>query len=132
MSRANPPVTPEVIEENIAEISNRRASHFEMTYGQYDDQAIEAANAAHRGGGRRMGDLNRIFSICQGMAAVMRIAAGNDTVADFHDPDDADSEPPLSRAAINSLTTMCAAVCEWIADDISLAADVFKDQGAQA
>lgn len=132
MSRANPPVTPEAIEEHVAEIANCRKSHLEMTYGQFYDPAIQAADAAHPGAGGLMRDLNRIFSICNGMATVMRIASGNDTLNDFHDPDDADSEPPLSRAAINSLTTMVAEVCEWIADDISRTSDTFNGRGEKA
>ncbi|MDB5911194.1 MAG: hypothetical protein JWP34_5311 [Massilia sp.] len=132
MSRAKPPVTPEVIEQNFAEIANPRESHLEMDYGQFYDPAIEAADAAHPGAGSLMRKLNRIFSICNGMATVMRIASGNDTLMDFYDPDDADSEPPLSRAAINSLTTMTAAICEWIADDISLTSDSFNNRGGKA
>jgi hypothetical protein len=132
MSRVQPPVTPEVIEQHCAEIANQRKSHLEKTYGQFYDPAIQAADAAHPGSGNLMRDLNRIFSICDGLGTVMRIASGNDVLMDFHDPDDADSEPPLSRAAINSLTTMAAAVCEWIGDDISRTADRFNGQGEQA
>lgn len=132
MSRAKPPVTPEAIEQCLAQIANRRKSHLEMTYGQFGDQAIDAADTAHPGAGSLMRDLNRIFSICNGMATVMRIASGNDVLMDFHNPDDADSEPPLSRAAINSLTTMVAAVCEWIGDDISRTSDHFNAQGEEA
>jgi hypothetical protein len=132
MSRANPPVTPEAIEEHVAEIANCRKSHLEMTYGQFYDPAIQAADAAHPGAGGLMLDLNRIFALCQGLGTVMRIASGNDVLEDFHDPDDVDSEHPLSRAAINSLTTMAATVCEWIADDISRTSDRFNNQGEKA
>lgn len=62
----------------------------------------------------------------------MRITSGNDVLKDFHDPDEGASEPPLSEAAINSLTTMVATVCEWLADDISRAADRFNGQGEKA
>jgi hypothetical protein len=110
MSRAEPPVTPEVIEQHFAEIANRRESLLEMTYGQFRDRTIDAAD----------------------LATVMRIASGNDVLNDAYDPDDADSEPPLSSAAINSLTTMTAAVCEWIADDISRTADDFNAQGEES
>lgn len=132
MSRANPPVTPEAIEQHVAEITNRRSSLLEMTYGQFNDQAIDAADTAHPGAGSLMCDLNRIFSICNGMATAMRIASGNDVLDDAHDPGDAASEPPLSRTAINSLTTMAAAVCEWIADDISRTSGRFNVRGEQA
>jgi hypothetical protein len=132
MSRAKPPVTPEVIEQHFAEIANRRESLLEMTYGQFRDRTIDAADLAHAGAGSLMRDLNRIFSVCHGLGTVMRIASGNDVLNDAYDPDDADSEHPLSSAAINSLTTMTAAVCEWIADDISRTADDFNAQGEES
>lgn len=129
MSRAKAPVTPEVIEQHIAEIAKQRESLLEMTYGQFSDRAIDAAG---RGAGGLMRDLNRIFSVCHGLGTVMRIASGNDVLNDTYDPDDADCQPPLSSAAINSLTTMAAAVCEWIAEDISCAAERFNSRGEQA
>jgi hypothetical protein len=132
MTRAKPPVNPEAMEKIQAEIANCRKSHLEMTYGQFYDPTIEAADSAHPGAGGLMRDLNRIFAVCQGLATVMRIASGNDVLADFHDPEDSDSEPPLSRAAINTLTTMTATVCEWLADDISRASDRFNGRGVQA
>lgn len=132
MSRATPLVTPEVIEQHVPEIASRRESLLEMTYGQFHDRTINAADAAHPGSGSLMRDLNRIFSICHGLGTVMRIASGNDVVNDAFDPDDANSEPPLSSAAINSLTTMTAAVCEWIADDISRTAGRFNERGEKA
>lgn len=132
MSRAKAPVTPEVIEQHIAEIANHRKSLLEMTYGQFDDRAIDAADRAHHGAGGLMRDLNRIFSVCHGLGTVMRIASGNDILNDAYDPDGADCQPPLSSDAINSLTTMAAAVCEWIADDISRTADYFNSRGEQA
>lgn len=126
------PAMPEVIEQHFAEIANQRKSHLEDQYGQFYDPAIKAADAAHPGAGSLMRNLNRYFAICNGMATVMRIASGNDTLIDFHDPDDADSEPPLSRAAISSLTTMTAAICEWISDDISRTSDSFNGRGEKA
>jgi hypothetical protein len=132
MSRAKPPVTPEVIEQHVAEIANHRESHLEMTYGQFRDCTINAATRAYPGAGGLMREINRIFSICHGLGTVMRIAPGNDTLIDFHDPEDADSGPPLSRAAVNSSTTMVAAVCEWMADDISRTADAYNDRGEKA
>lgn len=132
MSRAKPPVTPEVIEQHIAEIANQRESLLEMTYGQFNDRTIDAADRDRRGAGDLMRSLNRIFSACHGLGTVMRIASGNEVLNDLHDPDDADSQPPLSSAAINSLTTMVATVCEWIAEDISGSADRFNSRGEQA
>jgi hypothetical protein len=132
MSRAKPPVTPQAIEQIQAEIVNCRESHLEMTYGQFNDATIDASDKARFGTGSLMRDLNRIFAICNGLAAVMRIVSGNDVLKDFHDPEDADSEPPLGRAAINSLVTMTAAVCEAMADDISRTSDAFNGRGEQA
>lgn len=132
MSRAKAPVTPEVIEQHIAEIANPRESLLELKYGQFNDRTIDAADRDRRGAGDLMRDLNRIFSVCRGLGTVMRIASGNDVLNDQHDPDDADSQPPLSSAAINSLTTMVAAVCEWIVEDIGCTAERFNSRGEQA
>jgi hypothetical protein len=132
MTRATPPVSSEAIEQIQAEIAEGRQSHLESAPGQFFDPTIKAADIAYPGSGGMMRDLNRIFAICQGLATVMRIASGNDVLADFHDPEDSDSEPPLSRAAINTLTTMTATICEWLADDISHTSDRFNGRGEQA
>jgi hypothetical protein len=132
MTRASPPVAPEALQQIQAEIANCRKSHLEMTYGQFHDETIDAADKARFGTGGLMRDLNRICTICSGLAAVMRIVSGNDVLADFHDPDDADSEPPLSRGAINSLVSMTAAVCEGMANDISRTSEAFNGRGGQA
>ena len=132
MTRATPPVTPEATEQIQTGGVNRRQSHLEKTYGQFHDKTIDAANKSRPGSGGLMRDFNRMFAICTGLATVMRIASGNDVMEDFHDPDDSDSEPPLSRGAINTLTTMAAAVCDVLADEISRSADHFNGSGEQA
>lgn len=132
MSRAKPPVTPEVIEQHLAEIANHRESLLEMTYGQFHDRTIDTADRERHGAGDLMRDLNRFFSVCHGLGTVMRIASGNDVLSDSYDPDDPNCAAPLSSAAINSLTTMAATLCEWIADDISCTADRFNSRGVQS
>jgi hypothetical protein len=132
MNRAKPPVKPEAVEQIQAETAECRQSHLESSPGQFFDPTIKAADIAHRGAGGLMRELNRVYAICNGLATVMRIVSGNDVLADFHDPDDANSEPPLSRAAVNTLTTMTATVCEWLAEDISHASDRFNGRGEQA
>lgn len=132
MTRAKPPITPAAIEQHVAEIANLRQSHLEKNYGQFHDKTIDAANKSRPGSGSLMRDLNRMFSICTGLATVMRIASGNDVLEDFHEPDDSNSEPPLSSGAINTLTTMAAAVCDLLADEISRSADHFNGLGEQA
>lgn len=131
MSRATPPVTPAAIEQHVTEIANPRESHLEKNYGQFHNKTIDAADKSRPGSGSLMRDLNRMFSICTGLATVMRIASGNDVLEDFHDPDDSDSEPPLSGGAINTLTTMAAAICDLLADEISRSADHFNGPGEQ-
>jgi hypothetical protein len=132
MTRAKPPVTPETVDQMQAEIAEGRQSHLESAPGQFFDRTMKAADIAYPGAGGLMRDLNRVFDICNGLATVMRIVSGNDVLADFHDPEDSDSEPPLSRAAVNTLTTMTATVCEWLADDISRTSDRFNGRGEQS
>ncbi|MGZ8339112.1 MAG: hypothetical protein ACXW2U_05305 [Telluria sp.] len=125
MSRPKNVKAPIAIEEIVAAVRRARISYFEKTYAQFDDNIVLDA----AGSGQLTRDLNRIFSICSGLGVVARFIVGNDVVTDFHDPEDPDSQPPLSRSAINAMTTMIAATCEWICDDISLTADDLNDRG---
>lgn len=125
MSRAKPPVTPEAIEQITATIANRRVSHLENDYGQFHDRTIQASGVD----GRLMTDLNRIYQICSGLGAVLRIVSGNPVLEDYFDPDDPESEAPLSARTISQLTNMAAAVCEFISDDIDATAAFFNERG---
>ena len=91
----------------------RTVSPFEETYGAFLDSAIKGPAAP------LMRDLNRVQQIVAGLGAVLRIVGGNTVVEDEHDPDHPNTMPPLSQTTQHVLTTMAAAICEQLADDIA-------------
>jgi len=93
----------------------RMLSPLEQAYGVFSDSTIQAAGRA----GPLMRDLNRVQQIVAGLGAVLRIVGGNTVVADEHEPDRPSSMPPLSQTTQHVITTMAAAVCEQLADDIA-------------
>lgn len=97
-------------------------SPFEQTYGAFLDSAIKAAGPA----APLMRDLNRVQQIVAGLGATLRIVSGNTVVEDEHDPDRQGSMPPLSQTTQHLITTMAAAVCEQLADEIDWRADAYN------
>lgn len=93
----------------------RTLSPLEETYGAFSYPTIQAAGRA----APLMRDLNRVQQIVAGLGAVLRIVGGNTVVEDEHDPGHPDSMPPLSQTTQHVLTTMAAAICEQLADDIT-------------
>ena len=94
--------------------TTRTISPFEQTYGAFFDSTIESAGPA----APLMRDLNRVQQIVAGLGAVLRIVGGNSVVEDEYDADNLDGMPPLSQTTQHVLTTMAAAICEQLADDI--------------
>jgi hypothetical protein len=65
--------------------------------------------------------LNRAHCLSNGIAAVLRIVAGNDGVRSYYDPaDQNDIHPPLTGNTVSQLLYMAATVAEMIGDDIDL------------
>lgn len=125
MTRAKPPVTPEVIQQLKSSVAKRRVSHLENAYGQFHERTIDASGSA----GQLMTQMNKIYTLASGMGAVMRIVAGNPVVADQFEPEDPNSEAPLRDSTISRLNNMVAAICELISDEIDIAAADFNDRG---
>lgn len=105
----------------------RKLSPFEQTHGAFFDSAIKVAGPA----APLMRDLNRVQQIVAGLGAVLRIVGGNTVVEDEHDPDRPGSMPPLSQATQFLITTMAAAVCEQLADEIDGRAEAYNREVSQ-
>jgi hypothetical protein len=105
----------------------QRACIYEMKPDAFSPTVIEAARIA-RVDVTQLKRLNKISTMCRGMATVVHIIANNEVVEDNQAPDDPTSEAPLSRVAISYLEFMVAEICEQIADDIDTAAAELKSQ----
>ena len=118
MSAANPPV------------SQVRTSLLEATYPLFSDVLMIKADAANVSCARLMSRLNRINVLCAGLSTVMTIIAGNQVAGDFHDPEDPDSEPPLSAGTVASLASLSAEVLDMVAGEIDDAANWYGSKVA--
>ena len=128
---ANSNHSSNVEESSIPETLIRRNSLYEQKGHVFSDEVIRAAQT---GGtdialqlGLQLERLNRISTLCYGMAVVSRIVAGNAAVEDSFDSDP-DGEPPLGPYAIGRLNNMMAEISEFIAIDIERAAGALESQ----
>lgn len=108
-----------------------RTSVFEETFGAfYDSTVAEARNdrRAKFNAAPFMTDLNQIATTLAGLGVVMRIVTANGVSHDNFDPEDMNSEVPLSRVAENSITAMVASVCDLLAQRIGHTASGYNTQ----
>lgn len=103
-----------------------RISIFEQTFGSFYDRTIAAAAAEQPMTASLMRELNTVCTVVAGLGQVMRIVTGNGVLEDNHDPEDPNSQPPLSRVAESQLTAMVGAVCEMLCDSIESRADPYN------
>lgn len=108
----------------------RRKSPHEEKYHQFDADVIAAASAARIDPEPQLELLNKVAALCAGMGVVARIIAGNCVVEDTVDPDDPNSIQPLSQVALSHLQNMIGELCEYIYEDISIAADKLRREVA--
>lgn len=118
MSAANPAV------------SQARVSLLEATYPLFSDALVSKVDAANVSCDRLMSRLNRINVLCADLSTVMRIIAGNQVAGDFHDPEDPDSESPLSAGTVASLASLSAEVLDMVAGEIDGAANWYGSKVA--
>ena len=128
---ANSNHSSNVEESSIPETLIRRNSLYEQKGHVFSDEVIRAAQTGRTDIALQLGlqleRLNRISTLCYGMAVVSRIVAGNAAVEDSFDSDP-DGEPPLGPYAIGSLNNMMAEISEFIANDIERAAGALESQ----
>jgi hypothetical protein len=108
---------------------NARTSVFEQTFGAFYDSTVIAARNDRRAkfnASPLMSDLNQIKTTLAGLGVVMRIVTVNQ---DNFDPEDPNSEPPLSRVAESSLTAMAASILELLAERIEDHASAYNSRG---
>lgn len=94
------------------------------------EQFPESLMAAHAGAAPLMQDLNKMATICAGLGAVLRIVASNVVLQDNFVPNDPDAAVPLSQAAVCNLTSMAAAMCEQLNENVVERADWYKSKVA--
>lgn len=121
----NAPILPASLAKTQA-----RTSLFEASYPLFPDALVSKADAAHVSCGPLMNRLNRINVLCAGLSTVMRIIAGNQVAGDFYEPEDPDSEVPLSVTAIASLASLSAEVLDMVAGEIDGAANWYDSKVA--
>lgn len=115
--------------------SHQHVSALESTFGAFYDRTIDEARSdrgAKFNAGRLMSDLNQIKTTVAGLGVVMRIVTSNCVKQDNFDPEDPNSDPPLSPFAEGSLTAMAACICEMLAERIEITADSYNDQKVQS
>lgn len=129
---ANSNHSSNVEESSIPETLIQRNSLYEQKCHAFEPEVIRAAQAGRTNIALQLGfqleRLNRISTLCYGMAVVSRIAAGNPAVEDGFDKTDPNSEPPLSPYAIGCLNNMVAEICEQIGNDITRAAGALESE----
>lgn len=70
-----------------------------------------------------MRELAKIHNLCAGLHEVLGICSNNCIMDDQYDPEDSESEPPLSDRSINAMMVMAHEVCGLISGDIGRIAD---------
>jgi len=99
-------------------------SCFEERFEYFSDEL----QRAHGRAAPLMRELNRVATITAGLGVVLRIVAGNVVVQDNFNPGDPAESAPLSPAAVSSLTSMAAAMCEQLNDNVVARADWFNSR----
>jgi hypothetical protein len=100
-----------------------RVSLLEEAYSLFPDTLASKVDAANVSCGRLMSRMNRINVLCAGLSTVMRIIAGSQVAGDFYEPEDPDSEVPLSAGTVASLASLSAEVLDMVAGEIDGAAN---------
>lgn len=128
---ANSNHSSNVKETAMPETLIQRKSLYEQKGHVFSDEVIRAAQNGRTDIALQLGlqleRLNRISTLCYGMAVVSRIVAGNAVVEDSFDSDP-DGEPPLGPYVIGRLNSMMAEISEFIANDIERAAGALESQ----